>query len=108
MLDANHLCWVSFSHESNFNPIMKMKAALPKFLWALALSGLVLPTLNAGSQILLYPLARAFGAPPEAELARCRTGFQGLKSRLGLSRVVMAPVYFVDASIEVGGPTWRK
>ena len=94
---ANHLCWASVSQVSNFNPIMKMKSSLAKFLCALSLGGLMLPTLEAGGEILLYPLARAFGSPPESELARCRQAFRGLQSDLGKSRVVVAPVYFVDS-----------
>lgn len=81
-----------------------MKTSLQKLLWALVFGGLMLPTLNAGTEILLYPLARAFGSPPESELARCRQAFQGLQSRLPASRVVVQPVLFVD------GPrrTWRQ
>ena len=73
-----------------------MKVSLPRLLCLLVLAGLPLPTLNAGAEFLLAPLARAFGAPPESELARCRVAFQGLQSHLGASRVVVAPVYFVD------------
>jgi hypothetical protein len=81
-----------------------MKASMPILLWALVLGGTMPPTLHAGNEIFLYPLARAFGAPREAELVRCRTAFQGLQSRLAASRVLVAPVLFVD------GPRreWRK
>jgi len=73
-----------------------MKAPLQELLWAVSLGGLLLPTLNAGGEILFYPLARAFGSPPESELARCRTAFQGLQSHLSTSRVLVEPVFFID------------
>lgn len=68
------------------------------------LGGLLLSPLQAGSNILLYPLARAFGSPPEAELARCRQAFQQLQTRLETSRVMVQPVFLVDD----GERTWRK
>jgi len=73
-----------------------MKSPFRNLLWLLALGACLSPSLRAGSPILLYPLARAFGSPSESELARCRQAFQGLQTRLGSSRVVVAPVYFVD------------
>ena len=88
------LAGVWFSSSSN--PKNSMKFSLAKLLCLFAVAGLALPTLNAGAEFLLAPLARAFGAPPESELARCRQAFQGLQGHLGTSRVVVAPVYFVN------------
>ena len=58
----------------------------------------MLPPLQAGGEIFLYPLARAFGSPSEAELARCRQAFRQFQSNIGTSRVAVAPVFFVDGS----------
>lgn len=73
-----------------------MKSSLKNTVAALVLAGLALSTARAGSEILLYPLARAFGSPPESELVKCRQAFRELQSGLGGSRVVVEPVLFVD------------
>jgi hypothetical protein len=44
----------------------------------------------------LYPLARAFGSPPESELKHCRAAFEQLKYRLDSSRMWVEPVYFAE------------
>lgn len=61
----------------------------------------------AGCRGALYPLARAFGFPPESELTLCRAAFEQFRSRLDSSRVRVAPVYFVP---ELGhfSPQWRS
>lgn len=59
--------------------------------------GLIQPVF-AGPEILMYPLARAFGSPPEAELAKCRQAFARLQAGLASSRVVVEPVMFVDGA----------
>ena len=54
-------------------------------------------------QVALYPVARAFGSPPESDLATCREAFGRLQQRLATSRVRVEPVLFVHGS----GRTWR-
>jgi hypothetical protein len=73
-----------------------MKKAKRVILSALLFGGLLLLTLRAGTGILLYPFARAFGSPPESELADCRRAFQQLQAHLGTSRVLVLPVLFVN------------
>lgn len=73
-----------------------MKSSTQMILSALVFGGLLLSPLRAGSEVLFYPLARAFGSPPESELARCRQAFQQLQAHLGTSRVLVQPVFFVD------------
>jgi hypothetical protein len=52
----------------------------------------------------LYPVARAFGSPPESELAVCRVAFRQLQMHLETSRVQVEPVLFaVDH-----GRQWRN
>lgn len=53
-------------------------------------------------QRALYPAARAFGSPPEAELAAVRAAFSELKARAGFARLQIAPVLVVDER----GATW--
>ncbi len=83
---------------------MKTKTTLSRILAALALGGVMLPPLQAGNDILLYPLARAFGSPPESELAKCRQAFQQMQSHLGESRVAVQPVLCIGRN----GGTWRR
>lgn len=80
-----------------------MKTKITRILAALILGVVVLPQLRAGN-ILLYPLARAFGSPAEAELAKCRQAFQQMQSHLGESRVAVQPVLFIDETHR----TWRR
>jgi len=40
----------------------------------------------------LYPVARAFGSPPESELAVCREAFRQLQMHIETSRVQVEPV----------------
>ena len=42
----------------------------------------------------LYPVARAFGSPPESELAVCREAFRQLQMHIETSRVQVEPVLF--------------
>ena len=58
----------------------------------------------AGTEIFLYPVARAFGSPSESELARCRVAFKQLQTGFEKSRVVVMPVLFADA----GRCQWRS
>ena len=81
-----------------------MKTSRKILLAALLFAGLLLLTLRAGTEILLYPFARAFGSPPESELANCRRAFQKLQANFGTSRVLVLPVLFVDG----GRRDWRK
>jgi hypothetical protein len=82
---------------------MKTKARL--FVGFLLMTACLGQTsLKAGTEIFLYPFARAFGSPSESELVRCRAAFKQLQARLGTSRVVVMPVLFADA----GRYEWRK
>lgn len=81
-----------------------MKILLGRMLALISLGGLLLSPLQAGSNILLYPLARAFGSPSEAELAKCRQAFQRLQARLETSHVTVQPVLLADG----GRRTWRR
>lgn len=80
-----------------------MKTSLGRILGIIVLGGLVLSPLRAGTEMLLYPLARAFGSPAESELAKCRQAFQQLQTSLGASRVTVQPVFLVDG----GRRNWR-
>jgi hypothetical protein len=51
-----------------------------------------------GCHQVLYPLARAFGAPPESDLAVCRAAFQDLKGALAHSRVQVEPIHFAQGN----------
>ncbi len=65
---------------------------LRRFLGLLFCCAALVPVpLSAGGQWLLYPLARAFGGPSEAELAKCRTAFARLKADFPSSRVLVQP-----------------
>lgn len=75
-----------------------MKSSTRKIVSALVFGGLMLSTLRAGTEVLFYPLARAFGSPRESELARCRQAFQQLQAHWGTSRVLVQPVLFVDGA----------
>ncbi len=79
---------------------MKTKSKL--FLGGLLLTvcmagGLGLTLAQAGTEIFLYPLARAFGGQSESELARCRAAFKQMQTNFDRSRVVVMPVLFADA-----------
>ncbi|HVZ64061.1 MAG TPA: hypothetical protein VG936_05685 [Lacunisphaera sp.] len=81
-----------------------MKTNFSRLLAALVVGGSLLSPLRAGCEILLYPLARAFGAPPESELVRCRQAFQQLQAHLRESRVPVQPVFCVGG----GRAVWRR
>src|ERR1017187_1298910 len=66
--------------------------------------GFGLTPAQAGTEMLLYPVARAFGSPSESELALCRVAFKQLQTDLCKSRVVVMPVLFADA----GRCQWRN
>lgn len=55
------------------------------------LSVLVLFTLGLqpGCKAMVYPVARAFGSPSEAELARCREAFEAFKGTCLATRLVV-------------------
>jgi len=80
-----------------------MRTAARNLPRILLLAGLTLLPLRAGTNILFYPFARAFGSPPESELVNCRKAFTRLQTQLGTSRILIQPVLFV------GSPraTWR-
>ena len=80
-----------------------MKTTINRILTALVLGGVMLPPLTAGNEIFLYPLARAFGSPSEAELVKCRQAFRQFQSNLTTGRVAVMPVFFVDG----GRREWR-
>lgn len=49
-------------------------------------------SLEAGTEILLYPLARAFGGPREAELVKCREGFRHFQADFATRPITVLPV----------------
>ena len=58
---------------------------------------------------LMYPLARAFGSPPESELVQCRNAFRQLQVKLETSRLEIQPVLFVaggDGRWHDGSQQW--
>lgn len=59
--------------------------------------GFGLTSAQAGTEILFYPLARAFGGSSEKELVRCRAAFTQMQTNFDKSRVVVMPVLFADA-----------
>ena len=67
-------------------------------------SGFGLTSARAGMEIILYPVARAFGSPAESELARRRVAFKQLQAGVEKSRLVVMPVLFADA----GRCQWRS
>lgn len=63
---------------------------------------------DTGCNLLLYPLARAFGGPSEAELRACRPAFERLKSTFPTARVVVFPALVAkDAGIPLPGTAER-
>ena len=70
---------------------------------ALVLGAVVVGLAIAGCRQTLYPLARAFGSPPESELALCRAAFLKLQGQFPHSRVRLEPVYFAA----YGSRHWR-
>lgn len=69
-----------------------MKKPKRNRLTILALVVIAFVPLHAGTEILLYPFARAFGSPPESELAKCRQAFTTLQGNLERSRLLVQPV----------------
>jgi hypothetical protein len=58
----------------------------------LVAGGLMLGTLEAGSEVLLYPLARAFGGPRESELVKCREGLRHFQADFATRPITVLPV----------------
>jgi hypothetical protein len=70
--------------------------------------GFGLTSAHAGTEILFYPLARAFGSPSEHELVRCRAAFKQMQTNFDKSRVVVVPVLFADADTDAKNGQWRS
>lgn len=70
----------------------------------LGVSALILITALVNCRQAMTPLARAFGAPPESKLAKCRAAFRQLQGELDHSTLRVAPVLTVDER----GATWRR
>ena len=81
-----------------------MKTSLRTLCFCLMLGGGLLPSAQAGMEILLYPFARAFGSPPEKQLADCREAFQRLQAQLSTGTLEIQPVFFVAS----GQRGWRR
>ncbi|HND60162.1 MAG TPA: hypothetical protein PLB90_01700 [Opitutaceae bacterium] len=81
-----------------------MKKSTLRILTVLLVAGLAAPFLHAGANVLLYPFARMFGAPSEAELAKCRVAYAEFRATLGTRPIRVAPVLWKD------GPkgTWSR
>ena len=83
-------------------------------VWIAASVGFVLAAVPApassgsAEQILLYPLARLFGEPPESELALCRSALGRLEARLAPSRVLGEPVMFAPGHERQWRSDWAQ
>jgi len=84
---------------------MKFKLFLGGLLLMVCLSGGIA---QAGTEIFLYPFARAFGGPQESELVRCRAAFKQMQTNFDKSRVVVMPVLFADADTDAKSGQWRS
>jgi hypothetical protein len=58
----------------------------------LVVASVTVGTLGAGTEILLYPLARAFGGPRESELVKCREGFRHFQADFANRAITVFPV----------------
>ena len=77
--------------------------ALVKF--SLLGGGLLVAVLAlANCKLAMAPLARAFGVPPESELAKCRAAFRQLQGGLESATLQIAAVLTVDEQ----GAVWRR
>ncbi len=86
-----------------------MKTSRRFALLGLLLAGLVAtPGLQAVPEILLYPFARAFGSPPEAELARCRVAFSRLAADWNHAHILVLPVWQAGLQVEPRPENWRQ
>ncbi len=54
------------------------------------------PAQAAGPRWLMAPLARAFGVPPEAELAKCREGFRRFQAEAPRAEMVLLPAFRIN------------
>jgi hypothetical protein len=86
------------------NPWKKLLYAL---LTMIGLLAAVAALALGGCRQIIYPLARAFGSPPEAELARCRIAFEQYRTKLEASRVLVVPVYFIP-DLKNSDRQWRS
>ena len=85
-----------------------MKTLRPVLILALGLAAATPVAVQAGCEILLYPLARAFGSPSESELVLCRAAFARLQATFPTARRQVAPVWrpiMCDAAVLE--PCWR-
>ncbi|HNC24249.1 MAG TPA: hypothetical protein PLU52_08585 [Opitutaceae bacterium] len=71
-----------------------VKSATYGGLAVLALLAIGIALAIGGCREVLYPLARAFGSPPEEDLAVCRVAFAELKKNLPASSVRVEPVQY--------------
>ncbi|MBS0663608.1 MAG: hypothetical protein JSR48_10120 [Verrucomicrobia bacterium] len=74
-----------------------MKTATYGGLGILAILALGIALAIGGCREVMYPLARALGSPPEADLAACRTAFANLKAHLPQSLVRVEPVQYAPS-----------
>lgn len=80
-----------------------MTSRIYRVMAIVVLGGFLHASAHAGPEMLLYPLARMFGSPPEKELAKCRQALQQLQNQLKSSKVAVLPVYWVHE----GHAEWR-
>lgn len=73
----------------------------------LALS-LAVPAQASGPRWLMAPLARAFGVPPEAELAKCREAFRRFQAEAPRAEMLLLPVFRSDYEDTGGARGWSK
>ncbi len=71
------------------------------------MASLTVGAVGAGTEILLYPLARAFGSPRESELVKCREGFRRLQADFATRPITVLPVLTQpDYPVADQGPAW--
>lgn len=64
------------------------------------------PAQASGPRWLMAPLARAFGVPPEAELAKCREGFRRFQTEAPVAEMVLLPAFRIDREEGGGERGW--
>jgi hypothetical protein len=64
----------------------------PMIFRLVLIASMLVGTLEAGTEVLLYPLARAFGGPSESQLVKCREGFRHFQADFTTHPIIVEPV----------------
>lgn len=64
------------------------------------------PAQASAPRWIMAPLARAFGVPPEAELAKCREAFRRFQTEAPLAEMRLLPVFRIDNEEGGGERGW--